>query len=224
MKCFTIIKSDSERLPGKNFLPLGSLPLWRHAIDALSDFPVFINCETESLVQKMNALRRPHLTAYLRSVVHVEWESAASSRGSPVNSMLGEFFDRFVSDDEEPVVLFHVTSPFISAELIRSAAAKLREGFRSVQSVQEVRDFMWISDEEGYVPLNFDPSEVRRTQDLDPVYLSRGAFFILTKSGFRETGTRDVAPRFLYPLSAIESIEIDTYDDYQLATRVFGAI
>lgn len=222
MKCFTIIKKSSERVAGKNFLPLGNKPLWRHAVDALSDFSVFINTDSAELIDQVSALSRGNLHAYPRSATHIEWEREADTRGSPVNSMLHDFLEQFVTNPTEPVVLFHVTSPFIRPETILTAVSKLEEGYRSVQSVQSLQDFVWTRVEEHYVPLNFETDKVSRTQDLSPILVSRGAFFIMTKSGFLENRTRDVEPRFLFPLTPLEAVEIDTYEDYELAQKLVG--
>jgi CMP-N-acetylneuraminic acid synthetase len=136
--------------------------------------------------------------------------------------MLADFLENYVEDEHEPIVLFHVTSPFIRLETVISAAKFLGE-YNSVQSVQSVYDFAWLRAKNEYKPINFNEETVSRTQDLPPIYLSRGAFFILTKSSFSKSKTRDARPRYFYELSPIEAIEIDTPGDFALAQAVVGS-
>lgn len=222
MKLFTIIKEHSERLPGKNFLPLGGKPLWRHSIDAFENFEVFINSDSLSLIDEVREMNRPGLTAFDRSQAHIDWETKAATRGSPVNALLAEFFQDWVDNPDEICVLFHVTSPFVRAETVVAAASKLGEGFASVQAVERVQDFVWQFSDGVVTPLNFSPEKVARTQDLAPLYVSRGAFFIMTKRGFLRNLSRDVEPRYLFPLDRLQAVEIDTSDDYILAQAIVG--
>lgn len=219
MKFFTIVKGQSERLPGKNFLDWGGVPLWRNAVEKFASYDVFVNTDSLAVLRAVEDGGLPGVHAYSRTPDHIEWELDAESRGSPVNAMLGEFLEKFVVDDDEPVVLFHVTSPFLRLETVVQAAQLLGE-FESVHSVQEVQDFAWVGRSGRQRAVNFVEGVVRRTQDLEPISLSRGAFFILTKAGFRKSGGRDTFPRALFPLSPLESIEIDTRDDFEFANLV----
>jgi CMP-N-acetylneuraminic acid synthetase len=220
LKFFTIIKDSSERLPGKNFLDLGGAPLFLHTVSRFAEYEVFINTDSDKLSGNQHQLPET-VTVFPRAKAHIDWEAESETRGSPVNAMLEDFLDNYVEDDHEPIVLFHVTSPFIKLETVKSAAKFLGE-YNSVQSVQSIYDFAWLRDENEYKPINFNEKIVSRTQDLPPVYLSRGAFFILTKSSFRKSKTRDARPRYFYELSPIESIEIDTPGDFELAQAVVG--
>lgn len=222
MKLFTIIKQTSERLPGKNFLPLGGKPLWRHTIDTFENFEVFINTDSTALINEVREMNRPGLVAFERSKAHIDWELQSETLGSPVNAILAEFLRDWVDDPEEICVLFHVTSPFVRAETVLRASSKLAEGFESVQAVEQFQDFVWEFRDGSSTPLNFEPKKVSRTQDLAPLYLSRGAFFIMTKRGFLRDNSRDVEPRYLYPLDRIEAVEIDTEDDFILAQTIVG--
>ena len=219
MKFFTIVKNESERLPRKNFLDLAGKPLWRHTVDRFSEFEVFINTDSEELLTQPPSNLRESVNIYPRSAKHIAWEQASINRGSPVNDMMAEFFTRFVADENEPVVLFHVTSPFLKLETAVAAAQELK-AFQSVHSVQTVQDFAWMKKGVDYKALNFRENLVQRTQDLDPILLSRGAFFITTRKGFQQNNRRDARPRLLLDIGPVEGIEIDNAADFELATLV----
>lgn len=219
MKFFTIVKDSSERLPGKNFLDLDGTPLWRHTVSRFSSHDVFVNTDSERLLSGADSTLPASVEIYKRSQEHVDWEKESDRRGSPVNAMLEEFFEKYVDKDDEPVVLFHVTSPFVQLETILDASRHL-DAYSSVHSVQRISDFAWLERGEDYHPVNFNEEIVSRTQDLPSLLLSRGAFFILTKEAFKRGGSRDARPRYFYELGPIESIEIDTHGDFELARAV----
>lgn len=217
MKFLTIIKGDSERLPGKNFLEIGGMPLWAYSLENLGAREVFINTDVPNRVEFKDLSTKVHLIA--REQRHIEWEAQAAERGSPVNSILEDFFRDFVVDNTEPVVLFHVTSPFLRMESVVQAVEMLAN-YASVSSVQRVQDFAWLGGGSGPQPINFDTSVVARTQDLQPIFLSRGAFFLVSKSAFMKTGTRNPEPHGFFELDPIQALEIDTPEDYELAKIV----
>lgn len=220
MKFFTIIKKDSERVPQKNFASIGGKPLWKHTVERFSEYPVFIDTDSKAILRECEGEGLQTVTAYERLSDHVEWENNAAQLGSPVNAMLGRFMAEQVTDWDETIVLFHVTSPFLRLETVAEAAGWLDKGFASVQSVIELKDFTWSGHRDSSSALNFDPRRVVRTQDLPSLFVSRGAFFILRRREFERTGTRDAEPRYLYPLGPLEGIDIDTPADLEFARLV----
>jgi CMP-N-acetylneuraminic acid synthetase len=78
--------------------------------------------------------------------------------------------------------------------------------------------------DEMWQPLNFDSGYVSRTQDLKPVFVSNGAFFIVTKKSFSAERRRIVPPVKFFELTAIEALEIDYEDDFILANLVSKAL
>ena len=217
MKFLTIIKGISERLRDKNFLEFGGMPLWEYSLKNLGAEEVFINTDAPEKLNSNGLSTAVHLIA--REQRHIDWESQAAERGSPVNSILGSFFRDFVVDGAEPVVLFHVTSPFLRMESVMQAIERL-DRYASVSSVQRVQDFAWLDNGSGPQPINFDASRVSRTQDLPSIFLSRGAFFIVSKDEFMKTQTRNPEPHGFFELDPIQALEIDTPEDYELAKIV----
>ena len=208
MKFFVIIKDNSERVPRKNFLDLGGKPLWRHLIDNLNGEEVYIDTDSEVVLQS-------HKNAYKRLKRHVDLENDTSFAVSPVLLMIERFLDNYVFDDNEIIVTPHVTSPFIKLETIKSASEKLKEGHDSVQACTIHKEFAYFNNN----PINFDPRFVPKTQDLQPIILGNGAFFIFTKKSFKENKNRTGKRPYFYPLDYKEAIEIDTWEDFKIAQR-----
>ena len=132
------------------------------------------------------------------------------------------FLSKFVDDDNEVIILTHVTSPFLKTETVSSAVKILGEGFDTVHSVTAKQDFAWLESFDN--PINFNPKVVQRTQDLDKIYFSNGAFFIFTKKTFMKNMNRFGKNNFLYEIDKVEGLEIDTMEDLNFAKIVYKGI
>jgi CMP-N-acetylneuraminic acid synthetase len=56
MKFFIIIKEKSERLPNKNFLDLGGIPLYKHLLNELSTEDVYIDTDSDTIFNECKTL------------------------------------------------------------------------------------------------------------------------------------------------------------------------
>ena len=60
---------------------------------------------------------------------------------------------------------------------------------------------------------------VQKTQDLTPIIMGNGAFFIFTKKTFKKYKNRVGGNPYFYPLDFKEAIEIDNEEDFELAEK-----
>tara|TARA_B100000519_G_scaffold185358_1_gene180475 strand:+ start:155 stop:802 length:648 start_codon:yes stop_codon:yes gene_type:complete len=213
MKFFIIIKEKSVRVPNKNFLKLGGVPLWKHLVSELEGESVFIDTDSRSLIDECD--NYPFVTAYPRKQKFIDFENDDSLNLSPALMMIDNFLNCYVEDDNEVIITTHVTSPFVKKTTMKEAALKLKEGYDSVQSCVEHQEFFYFNE----MPVNFDPKVIQKTQDLKPLIAGNGAFFIFTKKTFKKHKNRTGSKPFFFPLSFRESIEIDTQEDFNLALR-----
>jgi CMP-N-acetylneuraminic acid synthetase len=213
MKFFVIIKEKSTRVPNKSFRKLGGFPLWKHLIFELIDKSVYIDTDSSDILKECDELN--WVTAYKRKQEHIDLEVDHDFKVSPVLKMINRFLDEYVKDENEVIVTPHITSPFIKIETINSAANMLKKGYDSVQACIEHQEFAYVNGR----PVNFDPSVVQKTQDLTPVVMGNGAFFIFTKKMFKKYMNRVGENTYHYPLSFRESIEIDNEEDFELAKK-----
>ena len=114
----------------------------------------------------------------------------------------------------------HVTSPFVSSQMIQSAAAKLDEGYDSVVSCNTIQTRFWRKEEYGFVPVNHNPLKLEQTQDLPVYYEENSVFYVVNTSMFLETGVRVGRNPWFYPLTHPQNIDIDTEQDWNLAVKV----
>ena len=218
MKLFTIVKEQSERIPSKNFQEvIQGKELWKWTIERLANnqFETYVNTDSPDVLSDIRDL--PNVYGIPRAQHHIDWEMQSQTRGSPVEDMLISFASNSTIPENEIICLFHVTSPFITLGTIKHASSYLEKGFDSVQSVKKIQDFVFLqNDDASIVPVNYDPAIVQRTQDLRPVYMSLGAFFISTKRLILKEKTRLPGKTYNYELNQIESVEIDYPSDLEL--------
>lgn len=213
MKHFIYIKEDSQRVHKKNFQEINDISLWMHLIYELKGQDVYIDTDSKVVFQECKGLE--YVTCYKRLNEHIQLENDGVFNVSPALLMIERFLDTHVKNENEVIVTPHVTSPFIKLSTIKSAAEKLNEGYDSVQACTSHKEFAYFDGE----PVNFNPRVVQKTQDLKPVLLGNGAFFIFTKKTFKENKNRTGKNPFFYTIQMPESIEIDTYEDLELAQR-----
>ena len=214
MKFFIIIKEHSERLPDKNFLELGDKPLFKHLLGELEGEEVFIDTDSWMLYSR---LKNSNVTCYMRNQKFVNLETDGDFKVSPVLLMIENFLDNYVDDENEIIVTPHVTSPFIKLDTIIKASKKLDEDYDSVQACTEHQEFTYFKGQ----PVNFNPDVVQKTQDLEPVIMGNGAFFIFTKKTFKENNNRTGNNPCFFPIGFPEDIEIDYEEDWNLTERIY---
>ena len=215
MKYFLIIKKHSERVVNKNFIEIGGKSLWKHLVYELKGEDVYIDTDSEKILKECKKLS--WVTAYPRKQEFIDYENNDKSYLSPVLMMINNFLDTYVEDDNEIIITPHVTSPFIKHQTIKKAIAKLDEGYDSIHSVTEHQEFSYYKGK----PINFNIDVVQKTQDLEPIVMSNGAFFIFKKKVFKENNNRMGQNPYFYVLPPIEDIEIDNYNDLKLAKIIY---
>ena len=70
------------------------------------------------------------------------------------------------------------------------------------------------------IPVNFSPKVVTKTQNLNPIIQSNGAFFIFKKKPFLKYNNRIGKKPYYYEINFPESVEIDTQEDLKLARMI----
>ena len=126
-------------------------------------------------------------------------------------------------DSSEIVVLTHVTSPFLKKQTILDAVDVLQSNkkAKSIHSVQQVQDFVWLKKGNEAIPINFCTDRVQRTQDLSPMLISKGAFFIARAKDILGQRSRLPEPVLFFPLDHLQALEIDNFGDLEFA-RILG--
>lgn len=111
----------------------------------------------------------------------------------------------------------HPTSPFVSATTIKSATALSDANPNScVLGVFGFQEFLW--DNNG--PLNYDEANQPRSQDLPKLYRITGGIHMAKGEKFVASGAVSFRPAKFTELSLVESIDINTQEEWELARQL----
>lgn len=129
-----------------------------------------------------------------------------------------EIIDYFLRDVKADIyILTHVTQPFTTADSIREALSRVISGeYDSAFSVIEIQDYCWYKGK----PLNYDRKDIVTTQNLEPVYMETGSFFIFTREVFEKYHQRIGVNPYMKVINQLEAVDVDTVNDYEFAQAV----
>lgn len=208
---FIPIKLNNQRFPGKNTMLLNGKPTCDYIFKTISDVDTidekYVYCSDEAICPYIAPYEEKGLR-FLKRDTYLD--------GFQVKGL--EIIDRFIKDvDADIYVLTHVTQPFTKSSSIKLALDKVISGeYDSAFSAVELQDYMWKDGK----PFNYDMKNIVRTQDLDPIYMETGAFFIFRKEVFTELGQRIGNKPYLHIIDQFEAVDIDTAEDFEFAKAV----
>jgi len=201
---FVPIRLNSSRVAQKSIRPLNGKALSRYLLETLLATPgldrVCVFCSDESVLD--------HIPAGV-DFIHRPKELDG-------NLTLGiEIYRSFLQAvDSEFYLLAHVTSPFLRPQTIGAAVEAVRSGERdSALTVRPIQTFCWYQGR----PLNYELTNVKRTQDLDPVYAETSACYLFPRALMAEKGRRVGDNPYFIVTDFPEDIDIDTEADFLLA-------
>lgn len=205
------MKAHSERVSGKNFRELAGKPLFRWVLDTLLSVEeidmVVINTDARKILEAKG------LQTDSRVLVRDRKEE-----------LLGDFtsMNLILKDDinAEPADLYlmtHTTNPLLSAETIRHALDRLATDESGSDSLFTVNRFQTRFYREDLSPVNHDPDNLIRTQDLEPWFEENSCLYIFSRESFRKTGARIGEKPMMFEMPMSESIDIDEQEDWDMA-------
>lgn len=207
------MRHNSERVPGKNYRPLGGKPLFHHVVESLLAVPaideVVIDTDSDVIIDDVRSA-----FPTVRVLVRPEHLRAGEI---PMNDVLLNTADQVQAD---VLLQTHSTNPFLSSATIASALERYLAGEGGCDSafgVTRLQARLWTADA---TPINHDPAVLLRTQDLPPVYLENSCFYVFTPDTLRSRGNRIGERPLLVEVPAEEALDIDEESDFRLAQAV----
>lgn len=201
------IKLNNQRLPGKNTLPLGNRLMCDYIFDTVNKIEEidekYVYCSDESI--------REHIPEGLTFLQRDSYLDGFQVKGL-------EIIDYFLKDVIADIyILTHVTQPFTKADSIRDALDKVKSGkYDSAFSALKIQDYCWYQGK----PFNYNMRDIVTTQNLEPIYMETGAFYIFTREVFEKYHQRIGQNPYIKIIDQLEAVDVDTKDDYRLAQVV----
>ena len=210
------MKANSERIPNKNFKPISGKPLFAWMLQVLCDLDfvdrVIINTDANS----------DAFSGYLDNAKIVLRKRSPDLCGDMV-SMNKIIEDDILSDKNNIFLMTHTTNPLISKETFKKAIEGFTHRDKSLfDSLYSTTKFQGRFYYEGSVAINHNPDELLRTQDLPPVFLENSCLYLFEKDTFLQTKTRIGKKPILFVTPQLESVDIDTEDDWLIASLLLS--
>ena len=210
------MKANSQRVKGKNFRPLHGKPLFRWILDAL-----LANDEIDQIIINTDArhiLAENGLTDTDRVTIRDRKPELCGDEVS-MNLILA---DDIANVPADTYLMTHTTNPMLSAETIsdalRSYKGKAAAGEAdSLFTVNKIQTRFYRTD---CSPVNHDPDNLIQTQDLEPWFEENSCLYIFSAESFAKTNARIGKQPAMYETPGLESVDIDTPEDWDLACAV----
>lgn len=210
---FIHAKRQSDRLPGKNLRILGDKPLFCHALDTALSVSLFDAVVIDSEDNEILRIGEEH--------------GAISLKRSPSmakNHVTGDNLAIWQCDNvlqASCVVQVVPTSPFIRARSIRGAIVKFESSLASIVGCREQSLYTWADGRPNYRRNDRLPN----SNELDLTLHETTGLYVMEPTSVLHWGLR-VDPDHCIPylLSPVESIDINTEDDWELAELVWRGL
>lgn len=198
------IKLQNERCPGKNIKLLGQKPLLQYELDNLKQTN---SCDRIIVYCSDNAVKE-----YLpQGVEYIERPKVLDLPTSNFTQIFDSFMDCV---DADIYIYAHATAPFITINTMKQCIEAVKSGENdSAFCALKLQDYLWQDGE----PLNFDASNLPRTQDLNPIYQETSGVYVFTKEVYKKYRRRIGQNPFIKEVSFKEAIDIDNPEDFVLA-------
>ena len=127
--------------------------------------------------------------------------------------------DDLEATDGDLYLMTHVTNPFTSTRTVNAAIEQFIDT-PDADSLFAVNRFQTRFYTASGEPINHDPDNLIRTQDLEPWFEENSCLYLFTKESFAATNARIGNTPILFETPKLESIDIDEPEDWDLAAAL----
>jgi len=210
VKALIFMKGVSERIPGKNLKKLNGKPLFHWIMESLNKSKyideIIINTDSKEIAK--NASSNFNVT------IHMRPEHLLDIHSNEANQIIA--YDLSITEGEH-FLQTHSTNPLLSTESLDKAIelyfSKI-EKYNSLMSVTKVSKRFYSHQGK---PINHNPNNVKKTQEINPLFEENSLIYIFSKSSFSKKKNRVGSCPLFFPISPYEAIDIDEPIDFELA-------
>jgi CMP-N-acetylneuraminic acid synthetase len=204
------IKGSSERVPGKNLRTFCGEPLLRRVLRSLQGAQVvgrmIVNTDSDEVADIAGE--------YPKVVIHKR-PPHLCGHTVPMNKIIAYDLEMLGPGH---YLQTHATNPLLRPETIVDAVRTYYASLATHDSLFSVIKHQSRFFDANMRPINHAPAVLRNTQDLPPVYEENSCLYIFSDASFFANGENRIGRRYkTYPMSKIESLDIDTEEDFRLA-------
>ena len=208
------MKGNSERVPRKNLKDFNGKPLFVHVLLTLIKSKyiskVIINTDSQQIADTAKSISD-------KVVIHQRPQEICGDFVS-MNDIINYDIKK---SGEEFFLQTHSTNPLLQTKTVNKAIEdffNLSSNYDSIFSVTKLQTRLYWEDGK---PINHNPNELLRTQDLPPVFEENSNFFIFSKESFKNSNNKRIGikPK-MFEVNKIEAIDIDEPEDFLIAEAI----
>jgi N-acylneuraminate cytidylyltransferase len=220
MKTVVIIpaRGGSKRLPEKNIMDFGGIPLLAHSIKyALANSTIVddIYVSTDDVTIKEIAIK------YGAKVIDRPADLAGDFE--PTVTALKYSLETINDNTIENVILLQPTNPLRPVNLLQDCfEVFIKENYRSLFTVTQSHKKLGTIAANRFEPFNYKIGQ--RSQDLEPLFFENGLLYITKANSILDNKiiTKDAYPFIVNHIFA--EIDIDTKNDFDYATYLLNTV
>lgn len=209
------MKGHSERVPNKNMRDFSGRCLYHRIMENLLSIEyissVVVNTDSNAIAEDVEK--------NFERVRVIDRPMEIQGDFVPMNDIIAYDLSQV---EGEHFLQTHSTNPLLTPRGIKKAIETYFEGLGkhdSLFSVTRLQARLYWGDGQ---PVNHNPAELLRTQDLPPVFEENSNIYIFSKNSFKKAGDRRIGlnPR-MFSIEKSESIDIDEEIDFKLAEIIY---
>jgi CMP-N,N'-diacetyllegionaminic acid synthase len=212
-------RKGSQGLPNKNTKIFGDKTLVQHSYD----FASLVARKQDEICISTNDEKIIHLFQTQNIPIHFKRPEGLSTKKSTSDSVISHALDFFEASGRkfDYVLLLQPTSPFRIekdfVEIIQLADIQTE----MIVSVKKCKDSPYFNQfkesETQWLKPIIDSNTFTRRQDVPKTYAYNGAYYFFRVDAFEKKNKMDFSQIKKFEMPSWRSIDIDTYDDWELA-------
>lgn len=208
--CFIPIKSNSERVPGKNFRYLNGKKLYQYICEHVKEAnvfdEVFVDTNSEEIAQYAQ-----------EDGFHVIERAEELAKNTANGNDLLVHHGKLFPDFDYYFQLF-ATAPYLQPESIRKCVNQLinSEEYDSCFTAIKHQGFFWLDDN----PVNYRPEILPRSQDMKFVVEETTGLYGISRDSLNKYKCRIGRKPLIYYVNKFEAVDINTEEDLKVAEYI----
>ena len=209
IKALIFMKEYSERVPNKNIRDFCGKPLFYYILEALSKSKyideIIINTDSKKIAKNAKE--------FFDVTIHMRPEYLLKINSNEANLIIEDDISKI---DCEYFIQTHSTNPLLKTESIDKSIEDFfnQKEYDSLFSVTPYQTRLFF---ENGTPINHNPNELIKTQDLPFLYEENSCIYIFSKNSFLKNKNRVGKNPKLFPINKLEAVDIDEMEDFIFA-------
>jgi len=216
IKALLPMKGNSERVKNKNMRDFNGAPLYHTIMKSLlaSKYIDKVVINTDS-----NIIADDAKINFGDNVLILDRPKAIRGGNISMNIIIDYDLKQL---EGEHFLQTHSTNPLVRTETIDKAIEIYFDKLEKYDSLFGVTKVQTRFYDKNAQPVNHNPKELLRTQDLEPLYEENSNFYIFSKEAFKNADKKRIGlnPQ-IFEVNKLESVDIDEPEDFKLAELLY---